>query len=301
MHPPPSCPGPLCMGRAPPRPARKAFVLHQFSLVPEYLPPRVGADLCVRPDTSLHGTRSRADTQVGPYGVDRNTHQPQKSGRGQSPAPTGRSRCQAAGRCGHRPLRKGRKAAATTRASGAERSVCGADGRKGWELRQRASTKCPATSGNPSVAAFGRASSLCTREPFPAGDGRTHRSAPTRPSECPVTPDGAGQSPPPTGAPGVPACGPMYRRHGPCRPNFVPKFGASVIGIGPYERTGIRIFTSPAGPQLPIPRDSGKVSKGRAEALPLVVGGVWGRNRNAPRIFLRDCQGGFFQFGKNPP
>ena len=30
-------------------------------------PPRVGADLCVRPDTLPHGTRARADTQVGPY------------------------------------------------------------------------------------------------------------------------------------------------------------------------------------------------------------------------------------------
>ena len=28
--------------------------------------------------------------------------------------------------------------------------------------------------------------------------------------------------------------GPMYLRHGFRRPNFVPKFGASVIGIGPY-------------------------------------------------------------------
>ena len=132
---------------------------------------RVGADLCVRPDTPLRGTRSRADTQVGPYGVDRNTRQPQKSGRGQSPAPTGRSRCQAAGRCGHRPLRKGRKAAATTRASGAVRSVCGADGRKGWGSWQKSSPKCPATLDNPSVAVFGRDSSLCTREPCPAGDG----------------------------------------------------------------------------------------------------------------------------------
>ena len=99
-------------------------------------------------------------------------------------------------------------------------------------------------------------------------------------------PDGAGQSPPVTGAPGVPVCGPMYRRHGPCRPNFVPKFGASVIGLGPYERTGIRIFTSPAGPQLPISRDSGKVSKGRAEALPLVVSRrAWEGNRNPSRNF----------------
>ena len=153
-------------------------------------------------------------------------------------------------------------------------------------MRQRASTKCPATSGNPSVAAFGRASSLCTREPFPAGDGRTHRSAPTRPSECPVTLDGAGQSPPPTGAPGVPVCGPMYRRHGLRRPNFVPKFGASVIGIGPYERTGIRISSSPAGPQPPIPCDSGMVSsKGRASALPLVVSRGAREKFEIPQIF----------------
>ena len=62
-------------------------------------PPRVGADLCVRPDTLPHGTRARADTQVGPYGSYCNLHQTQNNGRGQSPAPTGRSRSAAAGRC----------------------------------------------------------------------------------------------------------------------------------------------------------------------------------------------------------
>ena len=30
-------------------------------------PPRVGADLCVRPNTPLRGIRARADTQVGPH------------------------------------------------------------------------------------------------------------------------------------------------------------------------------------------------------------------------------------------
>ena len=53
--------------------------------------PRVGADLCVRPDTLPHGTRARADTQVGPYGSYCNLHQTQNNGRGQSPAPTGLS------------------------------------------------------------------------------------------------------------------------------------------------------------------------------------------------------------------
>ena len=56
---------------------------------------------------------------------------------------------------------------------------------------------------------------------------------------------------------------------------------------------------APVSPKSSV--TSRKVSKGRAAALPLAVGGVWGRNRNAPRIFLRDCQGGFFSFEKNPP
>ena len=36
----------------------------------------------------------------------------------------------------------------------------------------------------------------------------------------------------------VPSEGPMYLRHGFRQPNFVPKFGASVIGIGPYAPRG---------------------------------------------------------------
>ena len=38
----------------------------------------------------------------------------------------------------------------------------------------------------------------------------------------------------------------MYLRHGLRRPNFGPKFGASVIGIGPYGETGR--FPQPPGP-----------------------------------------------------
>ena len=40
----------------------------------------------------------------------------------------------------------------------------------GRETRQRSPQKCPATPDNPSVTAFGRASSLCTREPLGTGD-----------------------------------------------------------------------------------------------------------------------------------
>ena len=44
-----------------------------------------------------------------------------------------------------------RRAAAIALGSGAQRSVCGADGRNGWESRQRSPQKCPATPDNPSV------------------------------------------------------------------------------------------------------------------------------------------------------
>ena len=46
----------------------------------------------------------------------------------------------------------------------------------------------------------------------------------------------AGTEPRPYRSIAVPSSGPMYLRHGFRRPNFVPKFGASVMGIGPYER-----------------------------------------------------------------
>ena len=39
----------------------------------------------------------------------------------------------------------------------------------GSRARQRSSPRCPSTSDNPSVTAFGRASSLCTREPLGTG------------------------------------------------------------------------------------------------------------------------------------
>ena len=64
----------------------------QFSVGSERLPHRVGADLCVRPETPPPRTRPRANTSVGPYGSSWNLHQPLKTGRGQSPAPTGLSR-----------------------------------------------------------------------------------------------------------------------------------------------------------------------------------------------------------------
>ena len=69
-------------GRAPSRPAGKAPFHTKFPLVSERLPHRVGADLCVRPETPPHGTRPRADTQVGPY---KTSIYPQKPGGDRAP------------------------------------------------------------------------------------------------------------------------------------------------------------------------------------------------------------------------
>ena len=68
--------------------------------------------------------------------------------------------------------------------------------------------------------------------------GPTHRSAPTESIEIPVNPRRAGGD----RAPPLPVDrGAQQRADVPKawlpRPNFVPKFGASVIGIGPYENT----------------------------------------------------------------
>ena len=70
---------------------------------------------------------------------------------------------------GHRPLRGEGEVSATTRASGAQRSVCASGWEEGGESEQGSSPKGPSASGNPSVTAFGRDSSLCTREPWGRG------------------------------------------------------------------------------------------------------------------------------------
>ena len=44
----------------------------------------------------------------------------------------------------------------------------------------------------------------------------------------------AGSSAPTEASQVMPSNGPMYLRHGFRRPNFIPKFGASVMVIGPY-------------------------------------------------------------------
>ena len=200
--------------------------------------------------------RIRADTQVGPYRVDCNTQQAQRNGRGRSPAPTGLSRCAAAGRCGHRPLRKGGgarrgrpgqrrrverlrhgwegiAAESIPKVSSnlgqslsrplVDSSCCGAQNSLLADRSQNFDRSHSLTSLHLPPAALGSLP-LCTREPL-ALRGTGEGTDIARPSEFPATPGGAGRSPPPTRAPRVPICGLMYLRHGFRQPNFVPKFG----------------------------------------------------------------------------
>ena len=92
----------------------------------------------------------RGGTEPAPYGCNRAGRS--TAGCGHPALRVQHRWCAATGRCRHRPLRKGEQAASTSQASGAQRSVCGADGRNGWKLRQGSSTKGPSTADNPSVS-----------------------------------------------------------------------------------------------------------------------------------------------------
>ena len=82
--------------------------------------------------------------------------------------------------------------------------------------------------------AFGNQRELVRNDAFPGGAGR---SPPPYRGSGGVR--GGVRSPRPTGATLVMrSSGPMYLRHGFRRPNFVPKFWASAIGIGPYGEAG---------------------------------------------------------------
>ena len=93
----------------------------------------------------------RGGTEPAPYGSNRAGRS--TAGCGHPALRVQHRWCPAKGRCRHRPLRKVWEVSSTTRASGAQRSVCAAVARKGWKSEQRASPKCPATSDNPSVTA----------------------------------------------------------------------------------------------------------------------------------------------------
>ena len=80
-HTPPQAPPlPPVGGGLRPAPLGKASVLRQFPLVRNTSPPRVGADLCVRPLADSARNRVRADTSVGPYGFSCNLHPPGTTG-----------------------------------------------------------------------------------------------------------------------------------------------------------------------------------------------------------------------------
>ena len=163
------------------------------------------------------------------------------------------------------PLRGEGEVPVTTRASGAQRSVCAADGRKGLESRQRSSPKCPATSDNPSVTAapcqlplhkgaFGDGGCGLPRRPVgpPRNDNGflSFRGAERRGN--PYFYDGRGFGPP-------------YLGHGLRRPNFVPKFGASVKSsapTGPRDCRGSALSAERAAGQIRFLPDNIRVQHG---------------------------------------
>ncbi len=134
------------------------------------------------------------------------------------------------------PLRGEGEVPVTTRASGAQRSVCAADGRNGVRIRAEITPKVSSNAGQ-SLSQPAADSSLYTREPLGTGDadcrvGPAGLLAMTsvfchseERSDVEIRPfyDGRGVGPP-------------YLGHGLRRPNFVPKFGASVKSSAPTER-----------------------------------------------------------------
>ena len=136
----------------------------------------------------------------------------------------------------HRPLRKGEKAASTTRASGAQRSVCGAGAKKWVGIAAEFTPKVASNFGQ-SLSQPAADSSLYTREPLGTGDADCRvasllamtvlilcHSEEAQRADVGIRPfsDGRGLGPP-------------YLGHGLRRPNFVPKFGASVRSSAPME------------------------------------------------------------------
>ena len=184
-----------------------------------------------RPYRSARRAKQRAVKDAGPYAV----HNRQ---------------CQAAGRCGHRPLRKGGGGTATALASGAERSVCAS----GWEERVGIAAEIILKVSIDLGRSLSRG--LCTREPCPAGDGRTHRSAPTRSSECTATPGGAGQSPPPTGRLEPISGGGVWSPR-PTEAMLAVRSSGPMQASAPTEERGIQRRFAPRNNSSPPPARSG--------------------------------------------
>ena len=84
----------------------------------------------------------------------------------------------------------------------------------------------------------------------------------------------------------------MYLRRGFRRPNFVPKFGASVIGIGPYALRGTRDGGRHAGVVVPYGWLRRVAAIARASGAQRSVCGADGRNgleseqRSPPKVFI---------------
>ena len=145
--------------------------------------------------------------------------------------------CLAVGRCGHRPLRREGEVPATTQASGAQRSVCAAVARKWVGIAAEIIPKGTSNAGQ-SLSHGLRPCQLPLHKGAlgDGGCGSPRRFAPRNDS-----PDSLSFRGGPTGRRGNPSFydgrgfGPPYLGHGLRRPNFVPKFGASVRSSAPTE------------------------------------------------------------------
>ena len=160
-------------------------------------------EVSIGPYTFLRGTHSQADTQVRPY-----------AGEGEVPA--------------------------TTRASGAQRSVCASGCEEMGGNRGRDHPQSAYQHRTIPQSRLRRTSSLYTRGPLRTGDADCRvasllamtvlilcHSEEAQRADVGIRPfyDGRGFGPP-------------YLGHGLRRPNFVPKFGASVKSSAPTERNG---------------------------------------------------------------
>ena len=182
------------------------------------------------------------------------------------------------------PLRDERKAPPTALASGAERSVCVADARDGWERGKDHSPKIHQPWTIPQSRPLAAPAPFAQGSLALWGDGRTHRSAPTRSSECTATPGGAGQSPPPTGRLEPISGGGVWSPR-PTEAMLAVRSSGPMQASAPTEERGIRRRFAPRNSSSPSPARSeapapvpGKVQEG-AES-PFLVSASGGKKQN---------------------
>ena len=180
----------------------------------------------------------RGGTEPAPYQGNRSSA---VYGGVRSPRPTEAP----TGRCGHRPLRIEGEATSTTWGSGAERSVCGADGRNEEESEQRSPPKGPATPDNPSVSLRGTGDADCHVGPAGLLAMTMVFCHSEERSDVGIRPfyDGRGFGPPGSSAPADAVWGVPRERHaGVVVPYGSMTGGAKRAGRAPTEARGTKVW-----------------------------------------------------------